>query len=79
MTDNGRTQSVWMDTSSITKEPALAGDEQTDVCIVGSGIAGLTTAYLPTISLDSTGICSFLRVTMSRNSIRSWRRRIAPA
>ncbi|HYY97157.1 MAG TPA: FAD-dependent oxidoreductase, partial [Pyrinomonadaceae bacterium] len=45
--DSGRTTSVWMATS---EEPGgggpLAGDARADVCVVGAGIAGLTTAYL---------------------------------
>jgi glycine/D-amino acid oxidase-like deaminating enzyme/nitrite reductase/ring-hydroxylating ferredoxin subunit len=45
MTDNGRTTSVWMATP-VPGEAQLAGDTDTDVCIVGGGIAGLTTAYL---------------------------------
>jgi glycine/D-amino acid oxidase-like deaminating enzyme/nitrite reductase/ring-hydroxylating ferredoxin subunit len=45
-TDNGRTTSVWMDTASLSQEQQLASDAQADVCIVGAGIAGLTTAYL---------------------------------
>jgi glycine/D-amino acid oxidase-like deaminating enzyme/nitrite reductase/ring-hydroxylating ferredoxin subunit len=45
MSDNGRTQSVWMATADMPSEPPLEGDVTTDVCIVGAGIAGLTTAY----------------------------------
>jgi glycine/D-amino acid oxidase-like deaminating enzyme/nitrite reductase/ring-hydroxylating ferredoxin subunit len=43
--DNGRTQSVWMATADMPSEPPLPGDVATDVCVVGAGIAGLTTAY----------------------------------
>ena len=46
MTDNGRTTSVWMATASMPPEPSLGSDIRADVCIVGAGIAGLTTAYL---------------------------------
>jgi glycine/D-amino acid oxidase-like deaminating enzyme/nitrite reductase/ring-hydroxylating ferredoxin subunit len=45
-TDNGRTTSVWMQTADVPDEPQLKADVQADVCIVGAGIAGLTTAYL---------------------------------
>ena len=45
-TDNGRTVSVWMASSEILDGSSLQGDVATDVCIVGAGIAGLTTAYL---------------------------------
>src|SRR5687768_1365143 len=46
MTDNGRTTSVWMATAEVPSAPELNGDLQADVCIIGAGIAGLTTAYL---------------------------------
>jgi glycine/D-amino acid oxidase-like deaminating enzyme/nitrite reductase/ring-hydroxylating ferredoxin subunit len=45
-TDNGQTESVWMATGNVPEEAALPGDVSTDACIVGAGIAGLTTAYL---------------------------------
>jgi glycine/D-amino acid oxidase-like deaminating enzyme/nitrite reductase/ring-hydroxylating ferredoxin subunit len=48
MTDNGRTSSVWMATSPMLEDPPLTSDAHADVCIVGAGIAGLTTAYLLT-------------------------------
>jgi glycine/D-amino acid oxidase-like deaminating enzyme/nitrite reductase/ring-hydroxylating ferredoxin subunit len=48
MTDNGRTTSVWMATSVLREEAPLASDAHADVCVVGAGIAGLTTAYLLT-------------------------------
>ena len=44
-TDSGRTTSIWMATFDMPSFPALAEDLETDVCIVGAGIAGLTTAY----------------------------------
>jgi glycine/D-amino acid oxidase-like deaminating enzyme len=46
MTDNGRTTSVLMATATIRDERPLASDADADVCIVGAGIAGLTTANL---------------------------------
>ena len=46
MSDNGRTTSVWMATADIPDQPPLRSDARADVCIVGAGIAGLTTAYL---------------------------------
>ena len=45
-TDNGRTVSVWMATADTPAESRLATDETCDVCVIGAGIAGLTTAYL---------------------------------
>jgi glycine/D-amino acid oxidase-like deaminating enzyme/nitrite reductase/ring-hydroxylating ferredoxin subunit len=38
--------SLWMDTARTSAESPLTRDITTDVCIVGAGIAGLTTAYL---------------------------------
>src|SRR5215204_2674394 len=44
--DNGRTLSYWMVTADVAPALPLPGDVTTDVCVVGAGIAGLTTAYL---------------------------------
>ena len=43
---SGSTTSVWMTTGEMPSRPALIGDLQSDACVVGAGIAGLTTAYL---------------------------------
>lgn len=43
---SGVTVSAWMETAEIPSRPALTKDIVTDVCVVGAGIAGLTTAYL---------------------------------
>ncbi len=45
---SGTTASVWMKTAEIAARAALAHDLAADVCVVGAGIAGLTTAYLLT-------------------------------
>src|ERR671938_1688029 len=45
-TDNGQTTSVWMATADTPGAPRLQQDTQADVCVVGAGIAGMTTAYL---------------------------------
>src|SRR5215218_8908785 len=42
----GGTNSPWTLGESLTQLPALDTDLQTDVCIVGAGISGMTTAYL---------------------------------
>src|SRR5437763_5048797 len=47
-TDNGASVSVWMATADTPSAPLLDADQSADVCIVGAGIAGLTTAYLLT-------------------------------
>ena len=44
--DSGQTTSVWMDTARVPPQPTLAEDMRADVCVVGAGIAGMTTAYL---------------------------------
>src|ERR1044072_8359691 len=40
------TTSVWVATAATPVENPLTRDTSTDVCIIGAGIAGLTTAYL---------------------------------
>lgn len=40
-----RSQSLWMATAPSVHVPALEIDEQADVVVIGSGIAGLSTAY----------------------------------
>ncbi len=42
----GESLSEWHDTARMPACPALAETVEVDVCIVGAGIAGLTTAYL---------------------------------
>jgi glycine/D-amino acid oxidase-like deaminating enzyme/nitrite reductase/ring-hydroxylating ferredoxin subunit len=49
MTESGHTESVWMTMPHAPSRVAFAAlpdDAVTDVCIVGAGIAGLSTAYL---------------------------------
>jgi glycine/D-amino acid oxidase-like deaminating enzyme/nitrite reductase/ring-hydroxylating ferredoxin subunit len=46
MKGSGATTSVWMASAEIRARPALPKDLSADVCVVGAGIAGLTTAYL---------------------------------
>ena len=41
-----KTTSLWIDTSTVFTTDTLTGDLSADVCVVGAGIAGLTTAYL---------------------------------
>ncbi len=41
-----KTQSLWMATASVSARSPLKDDTVVDVCIVGAGVAGLTTAYL---------------------------------
>jgi glycine/D-amino acid oxidase-like deaminating enzyme/nitrite reductase/ring-hydroxylating ferredoxin subunit len=43
---SGTTTSVWIATGNTPHEEPLSQDTGADVCIVGAGIAGLTTAYL---------------------------------
>ncbi len=38
--------SVWMASTEIPQFPALQADVETDVCVIGAGIAGVTAAYL---------------------------------
>jgi glycine/D-amino acid oxidase-like deaminating enzyme/nitrite reductase/ring-hydroxylating ferredoxin subunit len=46
MNSSGKTISVWMGTETMPVFEALKSDVTTDVCIVGGGIAGITTAYM---------------------------------
>jgi glycine/D-amino acid oxidase-like deaminating enzyme/nitrite reductase/ring-hydroxylating ferredoxin subunit len=41
-----KSTSVWLDTAHPSRQPALTADTQADVCVIGAGIAGVTTAYL---------------------------------
>lgn len=43
--DSGNTKSVWMETS-VPELPPLSGDLRANICVVGAGIAGMTTAYM---------------------------------
>src|SRR3982751_5331383 len=43
---SGETTSVWMATAELPRFEPLAGDTRADVCVVGAGISGLTTAYM---------------------------------
>src|SRR6187551_3907777 len=44
-TDNGRTKSLWMATADTPGDGRLAEDIKADVCIVGTGVAGLSIGY----------------------------------
>ncbi len=41
-----QSRSLWMDTGEVPSEAALTVRISADVCVVGAGIAGMTTAYL---------------------------------
>jgi len=41
----GNTASIWHGTYVVPTFPSLGGDAKADVCIIGAGIAGLSTAY----------------------------------
>ena len=47
-THAGGSASVWVATATRAAFPSLSQDERADVCIVGAGMAGLTTAYFLT-------------------------------
>src|SRR5919109_4902105 len=61
--DSGNTVSVWMDTSKMSRFAPLEEDLSCDVCIVGAGIVGLTTAYhlvragVDVVILDDGPVC----------------------
>lgn len=43
---NGTSTSIWMTTTAVPVFPPMPGDTETEVCVIGAGIAGLTSAYL---------------------------------
>lgn len=61
--EGGHTTSLWMATADVPQYASLGEDTTTDICIVGAGIAGLTTAYLlvcagkSVVVLDDGPIC----------------------
>ena len=44
--DSGHTTSVWMDITEVPQFQPLTQDLRSNVCVIGAGIAGMTTAYL---------------------------------
>lgn len=61
--ESGNTHSAWTATADVPDFPPLDSDMQADVCVIGAGIAGLTTAYLLTkagksvVVIDDGPIC----------------------
>lgn len=45
LTSSGASRSIWMDSAIVPSYLPLQRSERTGVCVVGAGIAGLTTAY----------------------------------
>src|ERR671919_797874 len=41
-----RSNSLWLETAHPSPRPRLRKNARADVCVIGAGIAGLTTAYL---------------------------------
>jgi ribulose 1,5-bisphosphate synthetase/thiazole synthase len=58
-THSGQSTSIWMQTTR-PSYPKLAEDAKPDVCVVGAGIAGMTTAYLLAEEGKSTSCVSSL-------------------
>src|SRR5205823_1850164 len=44
--DSGESNSLWMQTPVVLSRPAVSDNAHADVCVVGGGVAGLSTAYL---------------------------------
>lgn len=59
---NGVSRSLWLATETVPTFPPLTGDTHADVCIIGAGIGGLTSAYIlacegkKVIVVDAIGI-----------------------
>src|SRR5688500_18425032 len=43
---SGRSDPIWYTADDVPSYQPLMADETADVCVIGAGIAGLTTAYL---------------------------------
>ncbi|HET6674095.1 MAG TPA: FAD-dependent oxidoreductase, partial [Nitrospiraceae bacterium] len=43
--EGGHTTSLWMATAAVPEEPSLTASVEADVCVIGAGMAGLSTAY----------------------------------
>ncbi|MFO0917513.1 MAG: FAD-dependent oxidoreductase [Planctomycetaceae bacterium] len=54
--------SVWMETATIPEKRGLTTDLHVDVCVVGAGIAGMTTAYLLTREGKSVAVLDSRRI-----------------
>src|SRR4051794_8402929 len=44
--DAGKTDSIWTDTADVPFGTGLSEDDHANVCIIGAGIAGMSTAYM---------------------------------
>lgn len=55
MKTDGSTQSVWMKTAPRFQHSPLRENIEADVCVVGAGLGGLTTAYL--LQLEGKKVC----------------------
>ncbi|MEA5558483.1 FAD-dependent oxidoreductase [Nodularia spumigena] len=44
--DSGKTTSIWMTTAKVPDQSVLAENTHADVCVVGAGMAGMSTAYM---------------------------------
>ncbi|MBD2246128.1 FAD-binding oxidoreductase [Nostoc sp. FACHB-888] len=46
--DSGKTISIWMTTAEVPDKLVLTENTYADVCVIGAGIAGMSTAYMLT-------------------------------
>ncbi|MCC5664297.1 FAD-binding oxidoreductase [Nostoc sp. CHAB 5784] len=44
--DSGKTIYIWMTTAEVPDQPVLTENTHADVCVIGAGIAGMSTAYM---------------------------------
>lgn len=67
-TDNGESVSVWMATPDTRVDGPLATNLDVDVCVVGAGLAGITTAYL--LSLEQQRVAILDTVQRGRRDLQ---------
>lgn len=62
--ESGKSLSIWASTDDVPKFESLKNNIETEVCVIGAGITGITTAYLlaekgkQVVVIDDGNICS---------------------
>ena len=64
MTLPGKSESLWIDTSTSSRFPQLSGNISVDVAIIGGGITGLTAAVLLKRAGKKVAVLELARIVM---------------